>query len=115
MKKQLLKQIKEFEKGDYIKITWYDANDLKGPLVELKKPEILVDEWGVFLGIEGSPKHILLGKAYILKDRIWEASCIPLTLIHSVELVAKHVSRTFFLRKYRLDACRNVVRVKDFG
>src|SRR3990170_719073 len=50
MDKHVLKQIKEFEKGDYLKISWFDASDARGPLAEHKKPECLVDEWGVFLG-----------------------------------------------------------------
>lgn len=114
MNKQLLKQIKCFEKGDYIRTSWFDASDARGPLVEHKKPECLVDEWGVFLGVEGDPKHLLLGKHYVRSDHVWEATRIPLTLIQSVELIAKHATSTAFLRKYTVQPDRrNVVRVRN--
>jgi hypothetical protein len=114
--KRILKQIKEFEKGDYIKVTWFDANDDCGSLEDHKKPEILVEEWGVYLSVEGCPKYIILGKHYIPKDHVWEATRIPLMLVQSVELIAKHTSKAVFLRRYRVEPCRgNVVKVKDLG
>jgi len=114
LNKQLIKEIKSLEKGDYVKVTWYDANDARGSLSELKRPEVLVDEWGVFLGIEGLPKHILLGKNYVHSEHVWEATCIPVTLIRNVELVIKHADRS--PRRFRVEPCRqNVVRVKGFG
>jgi hypothetical protein len=115
LKRQLLKEIKGLKKGDYIKVSWYDASLHMASLSELKNPEILVDEWGVFLGLEGIPKHIVLGKTYVLKDRSWEATCVPVSLIHNLEIIAKRISRTFLLRKYRLGPCRKTVKVKDFG
>jgi hypothetical protein len=75
-----------------------------------------VDEWGVFLGVEGSPEHLLLGKHYVRSDHIWEATRIPLTLIQSAELIAKHASPTVFLRKYTIQPDRrNVVKVQSNG
>ena len=107
-------QIKSFEKGDYVKVSWFDASNARGSLSEHKKPECLVDEWGVFLGVEGSPKHLLLGKHYVRKDRVWEATRIPLTLIPSVEMVAKHASPRVFLRRYTVQSPNwRVVKVKD--
>lgn len=113
MNKQVYSQIKGFEKGDYVKVSWFDASDARGPLSDHKKPECLVDEWGVFLGVEGAPKHLLMGKHYVRGDRVWEATRIPLTLIQSVELIAKHASPTVFLRRYIVQPPnRRVVRVK---
>jgi hypothetical protein len=114
LNKQVQKQIKNSEKGDYIKVTWYDASDARGPLSEHKKPECLVDEWGVFLGIEGSPEHLLLGKHYVRSDHVWEATRIPITLIKNLELIAKHAASTVFLRRYTIQSCRDeIVRVKN--
>ena len=113
MNKQVFGQIKSFEKGDYVKVSWFDASDARGPLSDHKKPECQVDEWGVFLGVEGSPKHLLLGKHYVRRDHVWEATRIPLTLIQNVELICKHGSPTVFLRKYTVQPPnRQVVRVK---
>jgi hypothetical protein len=73
-----------------------------------------VDEWGIFLGVEGSPEHLLLGKHYVRNDRVWEATRIPLTLIQSVELIAKHAASTVFLRRYTVQSCRDkTVQVKN--
>jgi len=114
LNKQVQKQIKSFEKGDYVKVSWYDASDARGPLSEHKKPECLVDEWGIFLGIEGSPEHLLLGKHYVRSDHVWEATRIPITLIKNVELIAKHAASTVFLRRYTVQSCRDkTVRVKN--
>lgn len=116
MNKLVFGQIRGFEKGDLVKVSWFDASDARGSLVEHKKPECLVDEWGVFLGVEGSPKHLLLGKHYVRRDHAWEATRIPLTLIHGAELIAKHGSPTVFLRRYTVQSCRDkTVRVRNDG
>lgn len=114
MNRQIAKQIKGFEKGDYVKVSWYDASDARGPLSEHKKPECLVDEWGIFLGVEGSPEHLLLGKHYVRSDHVWEATRIPVTLIKSLELIARHAASTVFLRRYTIQPDRrSVVQVKS--
>jgi hypothetical protein len=113
MNKQVFGQIKGFERGDYVKVSWFDASDARASLDDHKKPECLVDEWGIFLGVEGSPKHLLMGKHYVRGDRVWEATRIPLTLIQSVELIAKRASPPVFLRKYTVQPPnRRVVRLK---
>jgi hypothetical protein len=116
MNRRVNKQIKGFEKGDYIRVSWFDASEARGSLSEHKKPEILVDEWGIFLGVEGSPEHLLLGKHYVRNDRVWEATRIPLTLVQSVILIAKHASPTVFLRRYTIQSCcDNTVQVRNNG
>lgn len=92
--------VKGFERGDYVKVCWFDASDAKGPLEKHKRPECLVEEWGVFLGVEGSPEHLLLGKHYIRDDRFWEATRIPCSLIKSVDLVARQAASKLSLRCY---------------
>ena len=114
LNKQVQKQIKNFEKGDYVKVSWFDASDAHGSLAEHKKPECLVDEWGIFLGVEGTPEHLLLGKHYVRSDHVWEATRIPITLIKTVELIAKHAASTVFLRRYTIQPDRrSVVQVKS--
>lgn len=113
MNKQVFGQIKSFEKGDYVKVSWFDASDARAPLSDHKKPECLVDEWGVFLGVEGSPRHLLMGKHYVRGDRVWEATRIPLTLIQCVEIIAKHSSPKVFLRRYTVQPPnQRVVRLR---
>jgi len=115
MDRALRKQIKELQIGDYVRVAWWDANDARGPLEKHNQPECLVDEWGVFLGVEGKLKHILLGKHYVREDRAWEATRIPLMLLDSVELIAKRASRSMFPRRYRIASRRNVLVVRDLG
>lgn len=108
-----MRMFKGFEKGDYVKVAWFDASDAKATLEAHKKPECLVDEWGIFLGVEGSPKHLLLGKHYVRRHNTWEATRIPASLIQNVELIAKHASPAVYLRKYQIQQVnRRVVRVK---
>jgi len=97
---KILRQIRAFEKGDFIQVDWFDASDAQGPISDHKKPEYLVNEWGVYLGVEGSPKHILLGKNYIERDQCWHATRIPLSLIRAVSIVAKKVVKPVWLRRY---------------
>ena len=111
MNKRLIRQIRCFERGDYVKVSWFDASDARGPLSEHKKPECLVEEWGVFLGVEGSPGHLLLGKHYIKSDRFWEATRIPLSLIQVAELIAKQAAAKVSLRKYTVRAVNVKVEV----
>ncbi len=109
-----LEVFKKFEKGDYVKVAWFDASDAKATLEVHKKPECLVDEWGIFLGVEGTPKHLVLGKHYVRKHMTWEATRIPASLIVGVELIAKRASPVVYLRKYKVQSSRQRLwRVKD--
>jgi hypothetical protein len=100
MNGKVLKQIKGFEKGDFIRVDWYDASECIGQISDHKKPEYLVNEWGIFLGLEGNPKHILLGKNHIERDQRWQAARIPVSLIQGVSIVAKKVVKSIWLRRY---------------
>jgi len=112
----IMRQIRSYERGDYVRVCWFDASDARCSLIDHKKPETLVDEWGVFLGVEGEPKHLLIGKHYVRKDRVWEATRIPLSLIQGVELIAKRASPTVTLRRYTVHPPNKcVVRVKFDG
>jgi hypothetical protein len=114
MDRFVFKQIMKFHRGDFVKVCWYDANDASGRFEELAKPEVLVQEWGVFLSVEGRPRHLILGKSYVKLDKIWNATRIPLSLIDSVELVAKHEQQHVFPRRYQVFPCRTkTVRVKE--
>lgn len=102
--KRLMKQIRGFERGDYVRVCWFDASDARGTLDEHKRPECLVEEWGVFLGVEGSPEHLLLGKHYQRGDKFWEATRIPISLLQSAELIAKQAVSKVSLRCYNVKA-----------
>ena len=117
MDEHLYNRIMHLDKGSYIKVGWFDANDTCGVIGQLKKPEVLVDEWGVFLGVEGNPKHVLLGKLYVPDSRTWEISCIPLSLVDSVDVIGKETSREIRLKRYRVEGCRQLFirKVKGLG
>jgi hypothetical protein len=109
----VLKQIRACTKGDYIKVRWFDASDETGTLLEHCKPEVLVNEWGIFLSVEGSPKHLVLGKSFVEKDRVWMATRIPCTLIKSIDIIVKEAASSTQLRRYIVRNYQpNFVRVK---
>ena len=95
-----LREIKGCVKGDYVKVCWFDASDRTGTLLEHRKPEMLVAEWGIYLGVEGSPKHLVLGKSFVEKDRVWMATRIPLSLVKSVDVILKQAASSTQLRRY---------------
>jgi hypothetical protein len=109
----VLKQIHGCTKGDHIKVCWFDASDETGTLLEHRKPEVLVNEWGIFLSVEGSPKHLVLGKSFVEKDRVWMATRIPLSLIKSIDVILKKAVSSTQLRRYSVRNYQpNFVRVK---
>jgi len=115
LNKKLNAQLKCFERGDYVRVSWFDASDARGSLREHKRPECLVDEWGIFLGLEGYPKHLLLGKHYVRDDKFWEATRIPLSLIQSAELIAKQEADKVSLRRYTVRAVNMNAKVDVRG
>jgi len=93
--------LEDLKIGDYVHVVWYDASEMRAPLREHKKPEIMVDEIGVFLGVEGEPKHILVGKFFVRSDRTWHVTRIPTTLIESIFLIAPR-RREISTRRYQV-------------
>lgn len=88
--------------GDVLCLRWYDASEEACTLLEHTAPEVVVAEYGVFLGVEGKPKHILIGKFYVPRDRKWHATRIPLSSIHSLEVIAKRGVKETWLRRYHI-------------
>lgn len=88
---------------------------MKAPLEEhFKKPKIFVEEWGIYLGVEGSPKHLLLGKSFVAKGRVWEATRIPLMLVRSVQIILRQVATKTTLRCYKIrNYAREIVIVRE--
>lgn len=113
-RREVLRQLCACVRGDYVRVSWFDASEVKAPLEEHKKPEILVEEWGIYLGVEGSPKHLLLGKTFIAKDRVWEATRIPLSLVRNIKIILKQVASKTTLRCYKVrDYAREIVIVRE--
>lgn len=66
------------------------------------------------MGVEGSPKHLLLGKSFAAKDRVWEATRIPLSLVRSVQIILKQVATKTTLRCYKVrNYAREIVIVRE--
>ncbi len=100
MNRVILRQLRACQMGDLLCLRWYDASEESCTLGEHSAPEIVVAEYGVFLGIEGNPRHVLIGKFYVPKDRKWHATRIPLSSIHSFEVIAKKSVKDTWLRRY---------------
>ena len=81
--------LEELRKGDLILVRWIDASDVKAPLREHEaKPEVYVKDWGVYLGISGRRRRLLLlGKDVVEAQGEWGATRIPLELIEEVILL----------------------------
>jgi hypothetical protein len=93
-------RVRDLKKGDCVRVDWFDASEHSGPLEEHEKPEILVSEFGIFLGVEGKPQHILVGKFYVKHDQSWQATRIPLSLVQKVEVIARSAVSLASLRRY---------------
>lgn len=76
-------------KGSMILIRWLDASNKKAHLKEHEtSPEIHCKDWGIYLGISGrSKKMLLLGKDLVEMFNEWGASRIPLDLIVELYLI----------------------------
>jgi len=81
--------LEELRKGDLILVRWIDASDVKAPLREHEaRPEVYVKDWGVYLGISGRRRRLLLlGKDVVEAQGEWGATRIPLELIEEVILL----------------------------
>ena len=63
---------------------------------------MLVSDLGVFLSVEGSPKHVVLGKFYVHWDRAWHATRIPESLVVGGKILVKKSVPDAWLRRYTI-------------
>jgi len=101
-------------KGSFILVRWTDASDIRALLSEHEAdPEVLCKDWGLYLGISGRTKRMLiLGKDVVEFHNEWGATRIPLELVDEVVLILPRddmlkaireiqvLSRRVNLRKY---------------
>jgi hypothetical protein len=102
------------EKRDLIRVDWFDASDERCSLEGHKNPEVLVSEFGVYLGCEGQPRHILVGKHFVKRHRVWEATRIPVSLVDSIVLICKASAPELWLRRYTVIDYRPVRQVRRY-
>jgi len=110
-------ELENLEKGDLIMVRWLDASELKGSINEHEgSPEVYCKDWGVFLGVSGRKRQLLLvGKDVVEVHNEWGAVRIPVELVDEVLLVMPRgevlraireigvLGRRVRLRKYRRD------------
>ena len=108
-------ELENLEKGDLIMVRWLDASELKGSMNEHEgSPEVYCKDWGVFLGVSGRKRQLLLvGKDVVEVHNEWGAVRIPVELVDEVLLVMPRgevlraireigvLGRRVRLRKYR--------------
>ena len=116
-------RIEDLKKGDLIVVFWTDASDERGSLRNHQGyPEVNVKDWGLFLGVSGRKRRLLLiGKDVVEVLQDWGATRIPLELIDRIQRILprdemvryiKEVhslrGRRIGLRKYRREVLRDV-------
>ena len=110
-------ELENLEKGDLIMVRWLDASEIRCSMNEHEgSPEVYCKDWGVFLGVSGRKRQLLLvGKDVVEVHNDWGAVRIPLELVDEVVLVMPRgevlrtireigaLGRRVRLRKYRRD------------
>jgi len=109
MNKEVLKQIKRLRMGDYVQVEWHDA--YKGEIrleQQLDKSkaqfEVPVTSWGVYLGVVGQKKYVVLMRDRFNLNELTgiddiDHNGIPIGMIDKV-IVLAHIAlpKTFALR-----------------
>lgn len=82
-------ELEELRKGDLILVRWLDASENRCSVDEHEgNPEMFCKDWGVFLGVSGRKKKILIvGKDVVEVLNDWGAARIPVELIDEVLLL----------------------------
>ena len=109
MNRAVMRQLKALQPGCLIRVDWHDASEDTVPLTKHKRPEWLISEYGIFLGVEGSPKHILIGKFYSHGDKKWRATRIPTLLITSIHVLSQNLADEKSLRRYVVEVSKREV------
>jgi len=81
--------VEELRKGDLILVRWMDASEIRCSMDEHEgSPEIYCKDWGVYLGVSGRKRRLLLvGKDVVEVHNDWGAVRIPVELVDEVLLV----------------------------
>jgi hypothetical protein len=89
MKKQVLKQIKNLQPGDLIRVEWFDASigkSLSGATIDVP-----VKSWGIYIGVLGQKqRHIILAQnGFRYSDGLYDVdyTAIPLTWMVAVKVI----------------------------
>jgi len=99
-------KLEDLQKGDLIMVRWLDASEIRCSLNEHEgNPEIFCKDWGVYLGISGRKRKLLIvGKDIVEVQNHWGAARIPLELIDEVIRVMP-----------RKDAVRAIREIQSLG
>ena len=108
-------ELENLKKGDLIMVRWLDASEIRCSMNEHEgSPEVYCKDWGVFLGVSGRKRQLLLvGKDVVEVHNDWGAVRIPLELVDEVVLV---MPRGEVLRTIReIGALGRRVRLRKYG
>lgn len=90
--KEVLKQIKNLQLGDLIRVDWYDASI--GKSIGGGSIDVPVKSWGIYLGVLGEKnKHIVLAQnGFKYSNGIWDVdfTSIPLSWAVTISVLAKN-------------------------
>lgn len=92
--KHVLKQIRDLQPGDLVRVEWFDASigkSLSGGLAGIDVP---VKSWGIFIGLLGQKnKHIILAQNnFRYADGLYDIdyTAIPLAWAVNIQAIAKN-------------------------
>ena len=94
MKGEVLKQIKQLQIGDLIRVEWNDASVGKSLSGGVRAIDVPVQSWGVFLGVLGErARHIILGQNnFRYADGLYDIdyTAIPVSWTANIIVIAKN-------------------------
>jgi hypothetical protein len=96
--REVVRQVKELNLGDLIRVEWYDASIGKSLSGGLNGIDVPVTSWGIFLGVLGAKnKHIILAQnSFHYADGVYDIdyTAVPTAWTANITLIAKaHVPR----------------------
>jgi len=92
--KHVLKQIRDLQPGDLVRVEWFDASIGKSLSGGLAGIDIPVQSWGIYIGLLGQKnKHIILAQNnFRYADGLYDIdyTAIPLAWTINIQAIAKN-------------------------
>lgn len=89
MNETVFQQLKTLNPGDLIRVEWFDAST-GAALDYMGRIEFPVISWGVFLGVYGEPKHLVMAQSnWIRSEDFYDPDVVVIPLSWAEKVVKK--------------------------